>query len=161
MTGKQWTYKVGDAELRIDSAVLSDRLQYRGGPAVDRIAEVGFRAADAALSDVRAQTFLGWKSWRNTPVGTGGWPLESTRLTDLSRTLEVPVALVTNDSIYALEQEVGTLDGRPQRPLLTAYLRMKSISGVTGVRTKVKNAAPDSFRKLANVASRKRKRVTK
>lgn len=154
-----WAYRKGNAEIQVNPEQLSRHLVVFGGPLVTALAEKGEVIAAGQTRDPREEALIGSKTNIEAPKPSG-FPLESTRLKELTRHLAIPVALIYNNSKNAFAQEVGSADGKipATRPLLTAYSRLRSQAGVTGIRQKVKYASTGSFRKEADAAARARRR---
>jgi hypothetical protein len=106
------------------------------GAGTDRVNAIAKTAAETARGKVRpsGKRFIGFRSARpfqmqSADIGRPRSPLSSQ--------LRGPVALVFNNSRYALEQEVGSLsrDLRAERPLTSALKEAGAKSGVRAVRT--------------------------
>ena len=154
-----WTQRFDNGGfLSIDTEKLSHLLEVEGRPLVDAIA--GEAAAIAANTlPPNDRRFIGVKYAKEFALKSG-----SIR-SSLSRRLEVPVALVTNDSNFAVQQEAGSVSHPnrvPPRPLLTAWSEMKRRRGIRGVRN-TDNVVADrnKFRNLSRVNRLKGRRTRK
>lgn len=112
-----WTKKVGQTTIVINTDALSAVLEDVGRGPVDAIAAAGAAVAQASV----APSERPWIRWKPTRE----FPLKSRRLPSLSKMLTIPVALVVNDSKWAVQQEYGTVRKRPKRPLAKAFDAMR------------------------------------
>ena len=143
MSGK-WVHKIpgssgSSGTLVIDTGALSSLLTRKFGGEVDSLAVSAASVAKAQVPSPGAKKMIGWKSHTKTKTGAPNFQLSSSRLTPLSRQLRVPVALVVNNSRWALEAEVGRAkkqkngrfkNQRAYRPLRAAAAQMKARPGV-------------------------------
>lgn len=120
------------ARLEVDTTAFSNVLIGAGTPRVNAIAK---QASQVAKDQVRpsGKRFIGFRAARPFQV-------ESTEIGSprslLSSRLRIPVALVFNNSLYAVQQEVGSLraDKKAERPLTTALRRVKSGKSIRAIR---------------------------
>lgn len=158
LTDRYWETRSGGTTLQVYPDMLSLFLVDQGGPKVNQLARTGAHIAQVAVRDAGGERFIGYKSDVESPVGASGFHLRSGRIPELSQALSIPVAIITNDSNRAFEQEVGSADGGipASRPLLTAYQRLRAFPGVKGIRTLIRNSPVGSFRKDADNVTRRR-----
>lgn len=117
--------------LELYTGIISDVLMAEGSAPINALAR---RGAAVAIRQVRpsGKRFIGMKPAKR-------FPLESNDIgrprSELSSMLEVPVALIVNNSRYAVEQEVGSLkaDTKTERPLRTALNTLRAERGVRAV----------------------------
>ena len=109
----KWTHSVNGARIEIDADALSRELQRIGAGPVNRMAAEGVLAARSALSPSDAS--------RIKVKATKQFKLKSGKLPRLSQMLDVPVALVVNNSKWAHSLEFGTSRKNPPRPLQKAF----------------------------------------
>lgn len=108
-----WKATVGKTQISINTDALSAELSRIGAGPLDALAAAGAATARSRLSPAD-QRFIGTKSSKE-------FPLKSGKIPELSRRLEVPVALITNDSLWAASLEWGSSRKHPRRPLSSAF----------------------------------------
>jgi hypothetical protein len=97
--------------------LLSRELERVGRGPVNDMATSGMGIAKGQVTASEAR-FISMKP-------TKEFPLRSGRLPSLSRMLEIPVALITNNSHWAAVTEYGSAAHAPKRPLSTAFDRLR------------------------------------
>lgn len=141
--------------LEVYTEPFSDVLVAEGTAPLNRLARAG---AAVATRQVRpsGRRFIGVKTVKEFDLRSSdiGRPRS-----ELSSKLRVPVALIVNNSRYAVEQEVGSLkaDRKPERPLRTAFNQLRAERGVRGVVEPDLNAAV-TFGTRSRAARRKKGR---
>jgi hypothetical protein len=127
------TWKYRDPSSRSVLIIYTDRLSDAffevGAPVVSQMAREGAAIARSHVgaSDKRFIISRPARSFR----------LDSTQIrSELSRKLSIPVALIANNSRFALKREISTSKGTPPRPLFNAWNQLRSKRGVRGVRGK-------------------------
>jgi hypothetical protein len=129
---RAWTYRFDRGSLVIDTRAMSNALWAAGERPVNVLARRGAAIAVRKV-EPNGERFVGFKTAKR-------FPLQSRRIgSTLSQQLDVPVALIFNNSKWALEAEVGSLaniNATPRRPLLTALKEVGALPGVSSKRAK-------------------------
>jgi hypothetical protein len=114
------------AVLVINTDIFSDVLFDAGAPAVDALAREGAAIARRAAEGSDKRFII------NRPAKR--FALESGEIrSSLSRKLSIPVALIANNSLFAVKREVGSTNRAPTRPLGRAFNELRRKRGVRGV----------------------------
>lgn len=152
------TYKMAlpnGGRLEVYTKVYSDVLVEAGTGPLNALARRGAAVAKRQVKS-SGKKFIGMK-----PVKR--FKLESRDIgqprSELASMLEVPVALIFNNSHFAVKQEVGSLskDKRVERPMRTALLELRSERGVRGIQAKELKAEVDKGTR-SRASRRKKKR---
>jgi hypothetical protein len=140
--------------LEINTEAMSDVLAKEGSRPLTSLAIRGAKIAQGRVRD-SGKRFVGYKPAKLFHVQSSdiGRPASG-----LSSQLRIPVALIFNNSRFALQQEIGSLkaDHAPERPLITALNELGRERGVRKVREKSINDAA-KFGTASRASRRKRK----
>lgn len=140
MSGAVWRHRAGGVLIEVDRSALSAALAPTH-PHLNALAEQVAQGARDVLPNDAMRAFIGVK-----PAGSGGssnkwrWPLELSgrrwRGDQLLRDVEVPVALVTNNSILAMVWEYGGVAQRDAKRMVKRGAVKGGFGKVTTGRTR-------------------------
>lgn len=145
---KTWRHNLGDgARMVINKDALSDALFKHFEDNVNSTAQRAYRVAQETVPTRAFKVFIAYKSVSETPQS---WRRNKDEKSPLLDGLEIPVALVVNDSNYAFIWEYGTPPGGSEsdveqlptrfrkmyRPLLTALQRVNSENNAIGFKAR-------------------------
>lgn len=126
-----WKYKDPSKkfEIEIFSAIFGGVLFTAGKPLVNEIAQQGAEIARSYVGP-SDQRFI-------THVPAQLFFIKSKQIrSSLSRHISIPVALIVNNSHFALKREISSSKGTPPRPMFNAWNQLRTKKGIRGVRGK-------------------------